>query len=345
MTRRVDLWPVPAADLPLSTDQRPAAAWRTRGRGAQWANPALPPRLALTYSDWSWPIWTYDGSTPLRRVWRSPAHWDQPGYYPTAGSPTPTAPALMPWGPGWRTATAEDQGVLIDRRKDPRYGVEALNLRPASFVDRFLIDWAQTLAGSSLRTTEYDLIADALSVRTPDNTGSYDGRGMGGGHPKRCGILTADEVLSGRILHVLAVAGLTQWGPGAQYGPMAGRVEHPTAAPKGYPAGLLSGAQPRTVAPAGTRLVLPLTPAEIAAWCARRGHTGARARTATTIVRALGEFGFCHGAETGVGDPQIETSGVRGEDTDRWRQAGISSALAAGTLLDGLPWERLEVRG
>lgn len=340
---RMALWTTPAAELDRAEDQRPATAWRTRGRGAQWTRPGLPARLALSFSDWSWPEFSYGPATVTRRVWRSPSHWDTDAYYPTPGSPTKRGPVTMPWQSNWTTATAEDAGVLVTRRDDPRSGFEALNLRPANGVDRFLIDWAMALSGSWLRTADGDMIADALSFRTPANAGLYRGRGSGD-TPKRTGVVTAAEVESGDIGHVLAATGLTQFGPGATIGPMATQVEHPTTAPKGYPVGLLPGAQPVTVCPAGTRLVLPMTDAEITAWLRKRNHNGVRADTAATFVRALGRWGWCHGAETGVGDPVIETTGARGEDAARWRALGIDSATVAATLLDGLPWERVEVR-
>jgi hypothetical protein len=249
---------------------------------------------------------------------------------------------VIPWDPAWLTATAEDAGVLVEVGDGG--GVEALNLRAASWWDRFLIDWRLALSWAAERTRSGDLVADALSVRTAANTGRYDGRGSGA-TPKRVGILTASEVLSGRVGHVVAAAGLTQWGPGATIGPLATRVEHPGSSPKGYPAGLSPGAQPHTVVPAGTRLVLPMFPDEIGRWAAQRGYRGALAVSAATVARALGEYGWCHGAETGVGDPQIETTGVRNPaEAARWRQAGITSPAVAATLLDGLPWERVEVR-
>lgn len=336
---RLALWETPAADLERAADQRPAKAWVRFGRGTQWQRPGTPPRLAVAVDSWgAWPEWRYNRETPRRRVWRCPAHWDQPGWWPT-GMPSDRAPLSIPWGAAWHGSRSEDGGVLITKADDARYGIEALNVRPASWLDRFLIDWRMALSGSSLRTQDGDLICDQLAERTPENAGRYRGRGSGD-TPKRTGITFAAEIAAGRIGHVIAATGITPWGPGVtRLGPLATRVEHPSTAPSGWPVGLQPGDQPETCAPAGTRMVLPITDAEIAAWCRHRGHVGALARTATVIVTALRDFGFAHGAESGRGDPTAETSGTR----DEWARLGINNSSVASSLLDGLPFDRLEV--
>lgn len=333
----IEAWTKPVSSLTRRSDQSSAKLWCTKGRYDQWINPSTPSRLALTYSDWSWPVYMSAPNTPTKRVWRSPSHWSQPGYYPTAGSPTEARPTVIPWDIGWKAATAEDGGVLIDFY-DGSGGVEALNIRVASDFDRFLIDWAQFTSGRSIRTTPGDMIADGLSVRTLTNVGSYNGRGSGR-TPKRMGIVTAAEVASGAIGHALAVTGFTQWGPSGYYVSPATRVEHSTK-PAKYPNQMTNTDVPF----AGSRLVLPMTDSAITNWCTKVGHTGIKAETAKTFVRAMRDFGFIHGAETGYGDPQIETTGIRNpSEATKWKALGIDSGYTALTLLDGLPWNLLEV--
>lgn len=341
----MDPWLLTKSDLATSVNQVPAQAWVKKGRREQWSVPSALPRLGLTYSDWSWPIWMADAKTPLRNCWRSPAHWDSPGYYQTAGSPTPSKPALVPWGSDFRAATAEDGGCLIDLAHKPGHGVEALNIRPATDGDIFLINlnhWINWRWG--VRANPGDLIADQLNVRTSENAWAYNSQGGGRCGGKRRAILTAAEVLSGDIGHAFQVTGFTHWGPGGKFvGPLVTRQEHPTVAPKDYPPGLKSGNN-LDVPPAGTHFFLPLTTAEMNEFCNLKGYVGAVRSTVLTILRALEHRGFYHGSDTGTGDPQIVTSGVRNlAEKALWDQAGITSAYVASTLLDGLKWSKLRV--
>lgn len=351
---RERLWRTPIAELRRCDDQRPAKAWSRRGNQRQWSDPTTPARLLLPWEDWTWPIWLADlGEFPTRRVnvWRSPAHWHMGGYYVT-GAPSKTMPAIVPWGPDYRTATAEDAGSIVNLPDGTGY--ELLNMRPASDWDRFLIGLAMDLAEKERTGNPFawvdqarkprpgDFIADSVFHRTPATAFRRRSRGSGD-TPKITGIVEARHVLAGRIEFAAAVAGFTQFGPGARVGQLATIVEHPAGAPNGYPASMPSGWQPDLVCPAGTRLALRITDAEIGQWITRRGYTGALARTARCFAVALRDFGFVHGAETGVVWPMIETSGIRNPaEAALWRQAGLSTKAVAVSLLDGLPFDQVE---
>lgn len=221
--------------------------------------------------------------------------------------------------------------MVDDRADDPSSGWEVLGLRQPWLLEQFALGlrtWGAYRPG--------DWICDAIARRRPDNAGTYDFRGAGR-VPKRCGVVTAGEVASGDVGHSMALTGITQWGPGARFVAPATRVEHPTTAPAGYPKGLAPGST--LAVPHGTRLALDIDDADIARWARR--HTGPLAETAKTLVRGLRDWGVTV-LETGVGDPQIETTGTVGPDRQLWAALGVDDRTAV-TLLDGLPWERLYV--
>lgn len=329
---RVALYQTPAAQLARATNQAPADAFRHHSRRVHWTGtPTAAPRLGLTFRSWTFPVYSASAAAGQTiRVWRDPAAWDEPARWTV-----PRWPAVIPWHPTWQPAEGEDRGALID--DDPRRpelgGWEILGLRRPWLLEPLVLGWR---TGGRYRPGDW--IAGMVHRRTPDNVGRYQGRGVGD-VPKRAGILTASEVASGHIDHALAMTGLTQCGPGATFVAPATRVEWSAGPPALW---LPTGPDPR-VMPHGTRLVLRMTSAEIDAWSISRGHQGARAVTACTIARCLAEYGAIL-SETGVGDPQLETTGAVGPDGPLWRALGIDTETAAFTLLDGLPWDRLEVR-
>lgn len=324
-------WHVPAAVLGRAPNQRPAEAFARHGRGAHWTGtPQAPARLAITAGDWSWPIWDARTAQGLTiRVWPNPAVADQPARWTVPGG----LPAVIPWHPTWRTASAEDRGVLIDdSAESPAKGWELLGLRqPWWFLEQLQLGvrtWGRYRPG--------DWIADMVH-RRDGNEGFYLGRGCGA-VPKRWGIVTATEVAQGRIAHPLAFAGLTQWGRGARHVAPATRVEWTASPPAKW---LPEGDDDARVMPHGTRLAFDITDDDIARWVRQRGYKTPLAETATTFARALREWG-CVLVETGTGDPQCETSGLRGPDAQLWAQLGVTASTAV-TILDGLPFDRLYV--
>lgn len=328
---RLALFTTPVAELGPANDQTPAAAWVRWGRGAQWNDPTARPRIALAHNAWSWPIYSAEQATRRIRVWRSLATWDEAPRWSTLNATS--WPQTLPWADSWRPAWAgEDGGILIDDDSTGAEGWEALNLRHPWFLEQL---------GLTFRTLGAyrpgDWICDQLHRRTKTNAGTFDGRGCGA-VPKRAGVTTAAEAAT-NIPHALALTGITQWGAGARCVAPATRVEHPRTAPKGYPAALGQG--DRRALAHGTRLAIDLTDYEIASWATGRGYRGVLHSTACTLVRALRDFGAIL-VETGVGDPQIETTGIAGPDRQAWAALGITEANAV-TLLDGLPWSRLFV--
>lgn len=327
---RLALFTTPVAELGPAADQAPVAAWVRWGRGAQWTDSTARPRLSPTMGAWSWPIYRADQSATRIRVWRSPATWDEPARWATI----PQWPVALPWAPSWQPAwQGEDRGVLIDDDATGAEGWELLGLRQPWFLEQLAIG-VRTLGAYR----PGDWICDQAVRRTKANAGTFLGRGMGA-VPKRVGITTATEVASGDVGHALAMTGITQWGTGARFVAPATRVEHPTKAPKGYPPALGPG-DTRALAH-GTRLAIDLGDFEISSWATGRGYRGVLHSTACTLVRALRDFGAIL-AETGVGDPQIECTGLNGPDRLAWTALGLTEANAV-SLLDGLPWDRLYV--
>lgn len=318
-----ELWTTPVAMLGRASDQAPAKMWRRWGRGAQWRDITARPRLALAVTTWPWPLYLAGPTAPTARVWRTPDRWDQPGYYPTKGSPTKTAPAVIRLPAGAKPAAGEDRGLLVDYTDQPGTGVEALGLRDPWPWEAFLISMA---TGGQFRPG--DLVAGALAVRIPANAGTYDFRGSGG--PKRWGMVTADEIRSGDVGHAMAMTGLTRWGPLAGFCPPARRVEHRNL-PTGFPAAC--GPNDERLAQGGQRFAIVATDAEIEAMVYAHGHRGYAYTTACTLGRALRDWGVIQ-MESGRGDPQIETTR---EGFDR---LGITAANEA-TFLDWLPFDRL----
>lgn len=333
---RYDYLTTPVAMLGRAADQAPAREWRRWGNGGQWVQATQRPGLALAVKKWGLPLHLATRTTPTRRVWRSVEHWDQPGYYPTAGSPTKERPAVIPWPAGWTTASGEDRAVLIDYLDDPGRGIEALGLREPFPHEAFLISWATAVDGDPGQFQPGDMIADALAVRTVANAGptatkGYDLRGSGG--PMRWGAVTADEVASGDVGHCMAATGLTRWGKGAGWvEPLGTRLEW-TSRPTGFPAA--STANDARLAQAGIRFAFVMTDAEIEALAYAHGHKGAAFTTACTLGRAARDWGF-YEADSGAGKPQIQST------REGFAQLGVSDANEA-SFLDWLPFDRLFV--
>lgn len=337
---RYDYLTTPVAMLGRAVDQAPAKMYRRWHRSTLWSDAKARSRIAVAATTWSSPLKrarrlaTADApATPTRRVWRSPDHWDQDGYYPTAGSPTKGRPAVVPIDPSWRTSTGEDRVLLVDYIDDPGRGVEMLGLREPFPHEAFLIGWATAVDGDPGQFQAGDLIADALAVRTlansgPDAAKGYDLRGSGG--PMRWGIVTAEEIASGTVGHCIAATGLTRWGQGAGWVPPLGTRLEWTARPTGFPTATV--ANDARLPQAGQRFAFVMTDAEIEALAYAHGHRGVALTTACTLGRALRDHGF-YEAESGRGDPQLQSGG----GLDR---LGITAANEA-TFLDWLPFDRL----
>lgn len=304
----------PADQLGSSSDQSAATALF-----AGKAPGAVAGRVALAFQSWgSVGIYKASTTTNMVRAWRNPACATDATRWNVADG------FSMSWGTAWQVAPTEDAKACVDWGDDPARGVELLNVRR---VQPWTFDWRRIFAGMKVG----DLVCDEVLVRNGYELLGGPGKvGHGGGPSNRLGVVCADEVRGGAVLHAISLCTYNvAHGPGATA--LAGfRVEHPGARPDAAGATVPSGDCPGLTIPHGTRLRSTRSPLDIAAWITAKGYTGAKARTARIIATAIAEFGVVVD-ETSGHDNVLEADTVG----DRWSDLGIASAVDAITLLDG----------
>lgn len=330
----------PADEIGLETSNDLAERWWYWASAANWQGQRQGQRgLALTYSDWSWPIYDAAEATTKLTVRRSLASWDSPAMWTAPPSKRNLPVYRIPWNPTWRQATAEDGGILI---RDGETCWALLNLRPidgheavamnarcwweASFTDKIF--------GRTLAVNPGDHQADGLNHSTPENAAKNQGRGAGR-IPKHVGILTADMLRDGVDQALSYVAVNIAYGNGASFRAPATRVEHTAATrgARGRGLGIPEGDGPRTI-PHGTRLVLRRPAVEIDAWV--QAKPAGQRQAARNLADGLSRYGMFAG-ETGDGDCQLECEGIRNpKQAAKFAALGLRTATDFSHFTDGL---------
>jgi len=338
-------WNRPVDEVGIDTSRQDDATKLFRYAGAQgWDSLATP--LAIGYDpatrgqwnvalrDYSVPIWDAAEATTTIRVFKSVDAQNQG--LPWAGI---EVGAEIPWNPAWKVATGLDGiAAIVDHRTGRAWEL----YRPAGSrtnLNCFDFLGPNFWAGFDLMNPNHTCWG---SVNVYDDIYStertIDVRGMG--INKLALVTRADEVASGGIHHALQLTVFnTMFGeecpesdPGAGIScafrrSPATKVEHRTPGGGGCGANQLPATDPiraRTIAQ-GMRFRLNITDAGIEAWLDSRGYQGALRRTARVFAVALRDYGFYPGAETGCGQPHIETDGMMNPATKAtWASLGIT---------------------
>ena len=267
----------------------------------------------------------------------------------------------VPWNPQWAPGTQDDRIMaVVDYATGVTYEYWGVGEGSPACFDFMgpnvqagfnpLGDGDICVAGAS----RYD---DLFTASDADGT-TIDGRGMG--INKLALVTRADEVLQGEIRHALELSitnnlfgepacdpidSGTAPGAGTSCGfylPPATKLEW-TSGSAGRcgptrPVDLSDENRARMI-PAGLRIALDVTDAEIESWLDERDYDGAKRRTARVFAVALRDYGAVV-AETGCWGVGVETDGlVDPVSRGKWARAGIvddGTDNPAVDLLDGL---------
>lgn len=339
-------WTCPAESIGYSTDpqlheyaRRLALYAGNLGQPNGWR----PGDLGLQTTAYSVPIYDLDApDVGTARVWLTDAS--------LRISPPGIAPgSLAPWSTSWNIPAGSDR-LLIAR--SPTTGMTwtywGAGGSPLECFGATLLgaDWSRDVCAANVWATGN---TTDLSAATADERGS--------GLPKLAGIVTADEVARGRIGHALnltiaatmygpacpSVADATSPGAGVTCGHYlapARKLEWnagPTDAngPRCNNAPPADLGRPYTV-PAGLRVVLDISPAELAAWLDDHAPTEPLRSTLETFADAMRTDGLMV-TETSCWGAAIETTGHSNPtESARWTALGLPPELDTSRILAGL---------
>jgi hypothetical protein len=300
-------------------------------------------------NDYSIPLYSAADATTVARVFqRPPDDWN--GRFDIRIGDT------IPWNPTWRPSDGNDGFmVIIDPSTGHEWDIWALST--PDFHPEYLKQ-TECLDEDDNVDAGYDLTGDlcaaaVVRIARPDGQladvrtyrGNYPWAG-GGGLQNSAGLATPEEVASGAIRHALKfmVSGtLAMTGPACPADvttpddPRVGTTCGISVAPAGIFERLYTHSTPAQLSnmvPAGTRLVVDRTDAQIDAWLDARGYTGRLRETARIFAVARRDYGLIQTDTTG-GPAVIQVAGARNPDIAAgWRGLGITGDGAH--LLDGL---------
>lgn len=319
-----------------------ARAFIEWGRQDQWITPGAPFQMGVTYGNWEWPIsriQDYPNAKPTR-VWPSVEHWWSPGLYNQPPDKWHKEPMVIrydwniPRG-GAPAGVDADYGqiILYEDLLDRKTGVQILGMRRPNELEKWGLRILTSTNAKENRFRDGDLVADAMYIMTAGDS-LWNTRGAGRVWKYR-GLVRKEELDQGRIDHPLSIAAYNiQYGAGATFRLPANRVEKPNhkSNPCGKGPKMPVGDDDRMI-PHGFAWFVPMSNKELLELPLLYGLEGDTLRTARIIGRALSEYG-AETLETSCVNPQIQM-GMK-------TIPGITDARTANTLLNWVPWHRIQ---